>query len=96
VLILDLIAHLPENWIQLDFKNKKSCILSNIYSTCVTKAISHLEALQNCIENWIVNLEKAKALPHSASSAESTKRLLEYVRKRNSICKQQNLFVLFI
>jgi len=50
----DLVLNLPENWAQLDFKSKKSCILSNIYSTCVTKAISHLEALQNCIETWYI------------------------------------------
>ena len=34
-----------------------------------------------------MNVEKGKALPESTSSAESTKRLLQYVRKRNSICK---------
>ena len=49
---LDPFNHLPPNWINFDFKRKKSCLLSSIYSTCVTKAINHLEALQNAIDSW--------------------------------------------
>ena len=32
---------LPANWPDLDFHRKKSCLLSRIFSTCVTKAINH-------------------------------------------------------
>ncbi|CAF2707819.1 unnamed protein product [Rotaria sp. Silwood2] len=41
---------LPENWPEYDFHRKKSCVLSRIFSTCVTKAINHLELVQNAIE----------------------------------------------
>ena len=41
---------LPINWPEFDFHRKKSCLLSRIFSTCVTKAIHHLELVQNAIE----------------------------------------------
>ncbi|CAF1263266.1 unnamed protein product [Rotaria magnacalcarata] len=41
---------LPDNWPEFDFHRKKSCLLSRIFSTCVTKAINHLELVQNAIE----------------------------------------------
>ncbi len=41
---------LPENWPDYDFHRKKSCLLSRIFSTCITKAINHLELVQNAIE----------------------------------------------
>ncbi len=50
----DVVSNLPEDWENLDFHRKKSCILSNIYSTCVNKAINHLEILQNAIDKWYV------------------------------------------
>ena len=46
--------NLPDSWASLDFERKKSCILSNIYSTCVTKAINHLELIQNAIDKWYI------------------------------------------
>lgn len=42
---------LPANWPDYDFHRKKSCLLSRIFSTCVTKAINHLELVQNTIED---------------------------------------------
>lgn len=42
---------LPANWPDYDFHRKKSCLLSRIFSTCVTKAINHLELVQNAIED---------------------------------------------
>jgi hypothetical protein len=41
---------LPANWPDYDFHRKKSCLLSRIFSTCITKAINHLELVQNAIE----------------------------------------------
>lgn len=41
---------LPANWPDYDFHRKKSCLLSRIFSTCVTKAINHLELVQDAIE----------------------------------------------
>jgi hypothetical protein len=49
---IDPFIDLPERFANLAFEGKKSCILTNIYSTCVTKAISHLELIQNAIDNW--------------------------------------------
>jgi hypothetical protein len=48
----DPFLNLPANWIQLPFQRKKSCLLTTSHTTCVTKAINYLEALQNCIEKW--------------------------------------------
>mgnify|MGYP007021849284 CR=1 FL=1 len=42
---------LPANWPDYDFHRKKSCLLNRIFSTCVTKAINHLELVQNAIED---------------------------------------------
>ncbi|CAF0724969.1 unnamed protein product [Adineta steineri] len=42
---------LPANWPDYDFERKKSCLFSRVFSTCVTKAINHLELVQNAIEH---------------------------------------------
>lgn len=104
---------MPDNWTNFDFKRKKSCILSNVYSTCVTKAINHLEALQDSIDKWfLIFLQKLnfsnknvfkynkndkrmnqldKALPSSQTSAESSKRFLNYVKQKSSIKNKSSL-----
>ena len=35
-------------------EKKPSCTLTNVVSTCVNKASSHLELLQSLIEEWFV------------------------------------------
>ncbi|CAF3685099.1 unnamed protein product [Rotaria sp. Silwood1] len=49
---------LPANWPEYDFHRKKSCVLSRIFSTCVTKAINHLELVQNAIERKDAEIKK--------------------------------------
>lgn len=51
--ILDKIYPLPENWPKLpQIFRRRSCELTTTTSPCVNKAVSHLELLQNVIEEW--------------------------------------------
>lgn len=49
-------------------EKKPSCILTNVVSTCVNKASSHLELLQTLIEEWFVNAPAPICGGHSAAS----------------------------
>ncbi|RNA10686.1 hypothetical protein BpHYR1_038846 [Brachionus plicatilis] len=61
---------LPDDWTSYNFERKRSCILSNIYSTCVTKAINHLESLQLSIDKWLSAYENQSI---SSQESESSK-----------------------
>jgi hypothetical protein len=85
---------LPENWTSYDFNRKKSCLLTNIYSTCVTKAINHLDLLQSSMEKWMKKIENA--LPESESStrssdSESSQNLINLMKKRSSIPRRTEI-----
>ncbi|CAF0745281.1 unnamed protein product [Adineta ricciae] len=49
---------LPANWPDYDFQRKKSCLFSRVFCTCVTKAINHLELVQNAIEQKDVSAKR--------------------------------------
>lgn len=49
----DKVYPLPDNWPKLpQIFRRRSCELTTATSPCVNKAISHLELLQNVIEDW--------------------------------------------
>ena len=50
-------------------EKKPSCILTNVVSTCVNKASSHLELLQTLIEEWFVQTPTPICAGHSAALA---------------------------
>ncbi|UJR14680.1 hypothetical protein I4U23_001673 [Adineta vaga] len=49
---------LPANWPDYDFQRKKSCLFSRVFCTCVTKAINHLELVQNAIEQKDISTKR--------------------------------------
>lgn len=54
---LDKVYPLPENWPKLpQIFRRRSCEFTTSTEPCVNKAISHLELLQNVIDEW--NKEK--------------------------------------
>ena len=55
----DKIYPLPENWPKLpQIFRRRSCELTKANSPCVNKAVSHLELLQNVIEDWFKRKEE--------------------------------------
>lgn len=63
---------MPENWPKIkQLKDRpKSCELSNSRTPCVKKAVSHIELIQNIIDEWFKRAsEEAKS---RASTAHST------------------------
>ncbi|KAL4236342.1 hypothetical protein ACF0H5_004729 [Mactra antiquata] len=49
----DKVAPLPENWPKLpQIYRRRSCELTTSTNPCINKAISHLELLQNVIDEW--------------------------------------------
>ncbi|CAF0773603.1 unnamed protein product [Brachionus calyciflorus] len=86
---LDEMNDVPDEWMTYDFERKRSCILSNIYSTCVTNAINHLEALQISIDKWLALFDYNRDLTPSPQSSESSKIIINFV-KRKSIIKTSN------
>jgi len=50
---LDKVFALPENWPKIpEIFRRRSCELTKASSPCVNKVVSHLELLQNVIEDW--------------------------------------------
>lgn len=97
---------LPDDWTTYNFERKRSCILSNIYSTCVTKAINHLESLQLSIDKWYLDYfficlidffskrlsaYENKSISTSSQESEYSKVLINFTTKRKSIIKS-NLY----
>ncbi|XP_050402301.1 coiled-coil domain-containing protein 178 [Patella vulgata] len=50
---------LPENWPQIpQLDGRRSCELTNSTLPCVNKAVSHLQLLQNIINDWFIQAEE--------------------------------------
>lgn len=57
----DKVFELPENWPKLpSIFRRKSCELTTASSPCVNKVISHLELLQDVVEDWFKDKSVAK------------------------------------
>ncbi|XP_060070324.1 coiled-coil domain-containing protein 178-like [Ylistrum balloti] len=68
----DKVFPLPENWPKIrKLLRRKSCELVQTTSPCVKKAVSHLELIQNIIEEWFREREeenRSRASMHEAGS----------------------------
>ncbi|OWF35535.1 coiled-coil domain-containing protein 178-like isoform X2 [Mizuhopecten yessoensis] len=68
----DKVYPLPENWPNIQqLLRRKSCELVHTTSPCVKKAVSHLELIQNIIEEWFREREeetKSRASVHEVGS----------------------------
>jgi len=78
----DIVYPLPENWPKIDrLKNRpKSCELSLSRVPCVKKAVSHIELIQNIIDEWFKRLTddfKSRASSRH-SSAQGVKKQLRF------------------
>jgi hypothetical protein len=59
VFVVDKVYPLPENWPKIpQIFRRKSCELTKATSPCVKKAVSHLELIQNIIEEWFKEREE--------------------------------------
>ncbi|KAK7483485.1 hypothetical protein BaRGS_00025284 [Batillaria attramentaria] len=69
----DKVYPLPENWPRIkELKRPMSCALSISRLPCVRKAVSHLELIQNIIDEWFRRtVEEAKSRASTAASAQS-------------------------
>lgn len=72
----DKIYPLPENWPKLpQIFRRRSCELTKASSPCVNKAVSHLELLQNVIEDWFKRKEEETSREPSVEREPSKKEL---------------------
>lgn len=73
----DKVYPLPENWPKIpQIFRRKSCELTKATSPCVKKAVSHLELIQNIIEEWFRERdEEQKSRPSSVRPVASKKQL---------------------
>lgn len=73
----DKVYPLPENWPKIpQIFRRKSCELTKATSPCVKKAVSHLELIQNIIEEWFKEKEdEMKSRPPSVRPVASRKQL---------------------
>lgn len=73
----DKVYPLPEDWPKIpQIFRRKSCELTKATSPCVKKAVSHLELIQNIIEEWFRERdEEQKSRPCSVRPVASKKQL---------------------
>ncbi|XP_059162874.1 coiled-coil domain-containing protein 178-like [Physella acuta] len=73
---VDKVYPLPENWPKISqlSKRPRSCVLSNISTPCVKKAVSYIELFQNAIDEWMKKITE-ESRPSSFISNETKKQL---------------------
>ncbi|RUS92112.1 hypothetical protein EGW08_000136 [Elysia chlorotica] len=73
---IDKIYPLPENWPKIpQIHRPRSCELSHCRTPCVKKAISHIELIQNIIDEWFKRA--TQDLKSRASSCHSSPKVLK-------------------
>ena len=96
----DKVYPLPENWPKIpQIFRRKSCELTKATSPCVKKAVSHLELIQNIIEEWFKEREEEmKSRPCSVKPVPTKKQLrfsstnetLDNVGRGSAMLRQQS------
>ncbi|GFO13380.1 coiled-coil domain-containing protein 178-like isoform x2 [Plakobranchus ocellatus] len=83
---IDKVYPLPENWPKIPQINRpRSCELSHCRTPCVKKAISHIELIQNIIDEWFKRA--TQDLKSCASSRHSSPKVL-----KKQLRFQENIF----
>ncbi|XP_053395665.1 coiled-coil domain-containing protein 178-like [Mercenaria mercenaria] len=79
----DKLYPLPENWPKLpQIFRRRSCELTTTTSPCVNKAVSHLELLQNVIEDW--SQEKEEEIKSRQATARASRKDVRFSESRES------------
>ncbi|XP_060608579.1 coiled-coil domain-containing protein 178-like [Ruditapes philippinarum] len=79
----DKLYPLPENWPKLpQIFRRRSCELTTTTAPCVNKAVSHLELLQNVIEDW--SQEKEEEIKSRQATARTSRKDVRFTETRES------------